>query len=133
MAFLNILSEPPLLRMAQGRWFWKSSTCQLGFFIVYIHKYCQRVFLSRGNIFRIHQSTSRVSLLTTHYSLLTTHYSLLTSCQFLLTTSHKVRLQENMVMTARSQHWSVKPMMTRPVAKSKRLIRDIWVRRTRSM
>ena len=33
----------------------------------------------------------------------------------------------------RSQHWSVKPVMTRPVAKSKRLIRDIWVRRTRSM
>lgn len=30
-------------------------------------------------------------------------------------------------------HWSVKPVMTRPVAKSKRLIRDIWVRRTRSM
>ena len=27
----------------------------------------------------------------------------------------------------------VKPVMTRPVAKSKRLIRDIWVRRTRSM
>ena len=27
----------------------------------------------------------------------------------------------------------VKPVMTRPVAKSKRLIRDIWSRRTRSM
>ncbi len=34
---------------------------------------------------------------------------------------------------ARSQHWSVKPVMTRPVAKSKRFIRDIWGRRTRSM
>ncbi|QSZ87494.1 hypothetical protein FYK26_24785 (plasmid) [Escherichia albertii] len=70
------------------------------------------------------------SLLTTHYSLLTTHYSLLTTHQLPV---HKVRLQENIVMTARSQHWSVKPVMTRPVAKSKRLIRDIWVRRTRSM
>lgn len=45
----------------------------------------------------------------------------------------RLKALEEKVARDGTDHWSVKPVMTRPVAKSKRLIRDIWVRRTRFM